>query len=267
MRLPLSADRGRPRTSLQFRSLSAGLPTFLLATSRFRAYTDLPEGSPRGGSVSDTAEKLVEEARQLIVNSGYHGFSYADLSQRFGIRKASIHHHFPAKVDLVVAVVEQARRMIQAQIAAVETGVPVAMEQLAAYTGYWERCILDQTAPFCVAGVLAAELPGLPPEVGVAVRGHFSDLGRWLEHVLKLGVKQGSMRLEKTPAIEAQNFLAAVYGAMLAARAFDDPGKFSEIVEAFVRRIRAEPRPRARTKGSPEGNNAAVKARKRAKRQ
>ena len=198
--------------------------------------------------MSDTAEKLVEDARQLIVNGGYHGFSYADLSERFGIRKASIHHHFPAKVDLVVAVVEQARRAIQAQIAAVETGTPVAIEQLAAYTGYWERCILDQAAPFCVAGVLAAELPGLPKEVGQAVRGHFNDLRKWLEQVLMLGVKQGSMRLENTAAVEAQNFMAAVYGAMLAARAFDDPGKFSSIVEAFVSRIRVKSRPRTRAK-------------------
>jgi TetR/AcrR family transcriptional repressor of nem operon len=218
-----------------------------------------------GFSVSETAEKLVEEARQLIVNGGYHGFSYADLSERFGIRKASIHHHFPAKVDLVIAVVEQARRAIQAQIAAVETGTPVAMEQLAAYTGYWERCILDQTAPFCIAGVLAAELPGLPREVGLAVRGHFSDLSRWLEHVLTLGVKQGSIRLDDAPAVEAQNFMAAVYGAMLAARAFDDPGKFGAIVAAFVRRIRVESRPRARTKLSRDRSKVAVTQRKRAK--
>ena len=215
--------------------------------------------------MTDTAEKLVEDARQLIVNAGYHGFSYADLSERFGIRKASIHHHFPAKVDLVVAVIEQARRAIQAQIAAVETGTPMAMEQLAAYTGYWKRCILDQTAPFCIAGVLAAELPALPREVGVAVRGHFSDLSRWLEHVLTLGVKQGSMRLENTPAIEAQNFLAVVYGAMLAARAFDDPGRFSAIVEAFVRRIRVEAPRRTRTGVSRGRSNAGVRRRKRAK--
>jgi len=195
--------------------------------------------------VSDTAEKLVDDARQLIVNGGYHGFSYGDLSERFGIRKASIHHHFPTKANLVVAVVEQGRRAIQAQIAAIQTGSPVAMEQLAAYTGYWERCILDQTSPFCIAGVLAAELPGLPPEVGVAVRGHFSDLSKWLEHVLTLGVEQGSMQLDDTAAIEAQNFLAAVYGAMLAARAFDDPRKFGAIVEAFIRRIRVKAVPRA----------------------
>ncbi len=38
------------------------------------------------------------------------------LSERFGIRKASIHQSFPRQVwILVVAVIEQARRAIQAQ--------------------------------------------------------------------------------------------------------------------------------------------------------
>ena len=192
--------------------------------------------------MGETAGKLVDEAKRLIINRGYNGFSYADLSAKFGIRKASIHHHFPSKVDLAVAVVEQGRAAIRAQIAALETGTPDATAQLYAYTGYWERCILDQEAPFCLAGVLAAELPGLPPEVATAVRGHFSDLGRWVERVLTLGVAQGSIRLDDTPAAEADAFLAAVYGAMLAARAFDDPAKFSRIVEGFLRRVRVDQR-------------------------
>jgi TetR/AcrR family transcriptional repressor of nem operon len=190
-----------------------------------------------GAVLSETASKLVGGAAQLIMRGGYNGFSYADLAERFGIRKASIHHHFPSKVDLVVAVVEQGRAAIRAQIAALE-GSPIAMEQLLAYTGYWERCIKDQTAPFCLAGVLAAELPSLPPEIAVSVRGHFTDLVKWLEHVLVLGVEQGTMKLDSSPAIEAETFMAAVYGAMLAARAFDDPERFSVIVEAFIHRIR-----------------------------
>ena len=76
----------------------------------------------------------------------------------------------PSALDLVVAVVEQVRAVIRAQTAALEQGSPDAMDQLLMYTGYWERCIKDQTAPFCLAGVLAAELPSLPPEIGIAVR-------------------------------------------------------------------------------------------------
>ncbi|MCV3206665.1 TetR/AcrR family transcriptional regulator [Mesorhizobium sp. YC-39] len=190
-------------------------------------------------AMGDTAEKLVGGAAQLIMRGGYNGFSYADLAERFGIRKASIHHHFPSKVDLVVAVVEQARALIRAQIALLDETSPEAMGQLLIYTGYWERCIRDQTAPFCLAAVLAAELPSLPPEIARAVRGHFIDLAQWLEKVLSLGVEQGTMRLEASPAVEAETIMAAVYGGMLAARAFDDPQRFSVIVEASVQRIRA----------------------------
>jgi len=189
-------------------------------------------------ALSDTAGKLVGGAAQLIMRVGYNGFSYADLSERFGIRKASIHHHFPSKVDLVVAVVEQARAGIRAQIEALDEGSPVALDQLRFYTGYWERCIKDQSAPFCLAAVLAAELPGLPEEVAVSVRGHFVDLCTWLERLLELGVEQGSVNLEASPKVEAQAFMATVYGAMLAARAFDDPQRFDVIVEALFRRIR-----------------------------
>ena len=189
--------------------------------------------------MSDTANKLIAATAQLIARVGYNGFSYADLAEQFGIRKASIHHHFPSKVDLVVAVVEQARRSIRTQIAALDHGAPVAMQQLQGYTGYWERCIKDQTAPFCLAAILAAELPSLPPELATSVRGHFVDLGEWLARVLALGVKQGTMRLEASAALEAERFMAGVYGAMLAARAFDDPRRFSSVVEAFIARIRA----------------------------
>ena len=36
---------------------------------------------------------------------GYSAFSYADLAVAVGIRKASIHHHFPTKADLAAALV------------------------------------------------------------------------------------------------------------------------------------------------------------------
>jgi len=52
-------------------------------------------------------------------------------------------------------------------------------------------------------------------------------------------VEQGTVHLEASPKVEAQAFMATVYGAMLAARAFDDPERFHVIVETLFRRIRA----------------------------
>ena len=39
----------------------------------------------------------------MIQTKGYDSFSYNDLSLRLGIRKASIHHHFPKKQELGLA--------------------------------------------------------------------------------------------------------------------------------------------------------------------
>ncbi|MFL6897065.1 TetR/AcrR family transcriptional regulator [Enterobacter roggenkampii] len=42
----------------------------------------------------------------LIQQNGYQGFSYADLADGLGIRKASIHYHFQTKTDLGLAYCE-----------------------------------------------------------------------------------------------------------------------------------------------------------------
>lgn len=184
-----------------------------------------------------TAERIVSEGRRLIMTQGYNGFSYADIATAIGIRKASIHHHFAGKNDLVVAVVEQSRTLIRAQVEQLARTEPDAVEQLRAYAGYWERCIADDSAPFCVAAMLAAELPSLPDDVAGVVRAHFVELSEWLAHLLALGVRQGSVVLVGSPEDEADAFMSAIYGAMLSARAFGDPGRFVSITETLLARV------------------------------
>jgi len=184
-----------------------------------------------------TAERIVSEARNLIMTRGYNGFSYADIAEAVGIRKASIHHHFPAKSDLAKAVIEQTRAVIHAQTEMLAAAEPDAGDQLRGYAGYWERCIADNSAPFCVAGMLAAELPSLPDDLAASVRAHFADLTGWLTRLLELGVRQGSVTIAKSAQEEADAFMSAVYGAMLSARAFGDPGRFGSVVETLLSRV------------------------------
>ena len=55
--------------------------------------------------MNDTRTELISQAEFLVRRRGYSGFSYADLAEVVGIRKASIHHHFPTKSDLAFALV------------------------------------------------------------------------------------------------------------------------------------------------------------------
>lgn len=187
----------------------------------------------------NTAEKILDAAQSLIVMGGYNGFSYADISEAVGIRKASIHHHFPTKADLVASLLTRYEAQAKAGLAAVRDTIPSPAGQLQAYIGHWQACIADASRPFCVCAMLAGEMPLLPEEVAAGVRAHFDHLSAWLAAVLKDGVEQKLFHLEATAEDEAQSLMACVHGAMLSARAFGRPGMFPAIVAPQVTRLAA----------------------------
>lgn len=184
-----------------------------------------------------TQQRLIDSARHLVQTRGYNGFSYADVAEEVQVRKASIHHHFPSKSDLARAVVEQSRALIVEQTQLIAAGDFDPRTQLRMYTGYWEKCIADASAPFCVAGMLACELPTLSDDLAGLVRAHFLDLSNWLEIVLTRGAQMGYYELRGSARQEAESFMAMVYGAMLAARAFGDPKVFADIVANGLKKL------------------------------
>lgn len=195
---------------------------------------------------TSTAENILDVAQSLIVAGGYNGFSYADISDAIGIRKASIHHHFPTKAELVTALVERYRRQAEAGLASLRQHRPEPLAQLEAYLGYWQACILDASAPFCVCAMLAGEMQMLPTDVASGVRIHFRNLVEWLTSVMQAGEEQGLFRLGGTPEAEAQIMVAAVHGAMLSARAFGEPELFHAIVNPLIERLHGQPSPGSR---------------------
>lgn len=185
---------------------------------------------------STTSEKILACARTLIIAGGYNGFSYADIAEVVGIRKASIHHHFPNKVDLVQALVVQHRQATEEGLGHLRQTVPEALEQLRAYVKHWENCIGDLSAPFCVCALLAGELPMLPPEIAVEVRAYFRFLSGWMADVLAQGVRQGTLRLLTDAQVEAEVLMATVHGAMLSARTYGDVSIFGAIAGSQLAR-------------------------------
>lgn len=186
---------------------------------------------------NNTSDEILHCARSLIISGGYNGFSYADISKVVGVRNATIHHHFPNKSNLVRTLVVNYRWEAQLGIAELERNVPDAVEQLRAYIQYWESCISDNSAPFCVCALLATQLPVLPEEVALEVSAHFRTLSDWLASVLERGVAQGSIRLASSARIEADSFMATVHGAMLSARAYDDAQIFGAITHPLLDRL------------------------------
>ena len=189
------------------------------------------------GQRSSTADQIIVAARTLIVAGGYNGFSYADIADVVGVRKASIHHHFPSKTDLVRTLVADYRGQLEAGLTNIERAIPDPAEKLRAYSGYWEACILDASAPLCICALLACELPILPAEVALEVRAHFRLLSAWLTSIFERGALVGRIAVAGTPSEEAEGFMATVHGAMLSARAYGDPKMFGIILSPVLARL------------------------------
>jgi len=185
----------------------------------------------------ETAERILDAANALLIDRGYSAFSYADIADTVKIRKASIHHHFPTKAGLVVAVLRRHRDKISEGMKTLDEKVVNPLVRIKNYFKYWERCIEGRILSFCVGAVLGAEMPSLPEEVQSEVRLHFSMLTEWFERTLKAGSKARAIHLRGTVATEAQMLIAVLHGAMLSARATNNCDVFQSLSQAEMIRI------------------------------
>jgi TetR/AcrR family transcriptional regulator, transcriptional repressor for nem operon len=185
----------------------------------------------------ETADRILQTARTLITDLGYSAFSYADIAEAVQIRKASIHHHFPTKASLVVAVLKAHRERLLQGTQFLTQNIDDPLARLHAYIQHWEGCIRDKSEPFCIAALLAAELPSLPGEVRFEVQQHFLELSAWIRETLEEGISKRTLKLRGTPEDEAQMFMATVHGAMLSARALRSCDVFQAVTSSALQRI------------------------------
>lgn len=188
---------------------------------------------------ADTAERILDTAHHLMTDRGYAAFSYADISDRLDISKATIHHHFPSKEDLAIAVLRRHRHRLAENFALLDNAVSEPLERLTRYMRHWESCIRKKTEPMCVAALLAAELPSLPENVGLETRLHFTALQGWLQKTMELGAKGESISLTQSASREAEVVMATVHGAMISARAYGSAKVFAQIVDGTLQRLSA----------------------------
>jgi len=187
--------------------------------------------------LSPRATEIAENTKLLLAAGGYNGFSYADLSERVRIGKPSIHHHFPSKAELVLTVVVRHREQSREGLAALQRQLDDPLACLTAYTDYWTECIREGTSSMCICAMLAAESLMIPQEITNEVRGYFEDLTTWIATILDEGTQKGQFRLRDSALIEAQTFISTIHGAMLTARALNNPESFRAISHTAISRL------------------------------
>ncbi|GJD34629.1 TetR/AcrR family transcriptional regulator [Methylobacterium aerolatum] len=188
----------------------------------------------------DTRAELLMQAETLVRSRGYAGFSYADLAEAVGIRKASIHHHFPTKVDLAAALVAAYDVRYADGMAAIRAGTPDGPGRIVAYGRFYLGGVEQGLGCLCAA--LAIEGEALPERLRGDIAAFFRRHLAWLEEVLREGVADGSLRPDIDPSRHGRFILATLEGALLMERLFASPASFGDTLGALVESLTPPPR-------------------------
>lgn len=183
----------------------------------------------------DTRSELLLQAELLVRGRGYSGFSYADLAEAVGIRKASIHHHFRTKEDLGLALIAAYDARYDEALAAILADHR-ALARIEAYGRLYLTGV--EKGLGCLCAALAVELDTLPERLRADIARFFEKHVGWLEIVLAEGVAEGDLRPDLAPADAARMIVATLEGALLLERLLDGPKGFESTLSALLDALR-----------------------------
>ena len=180
----------------------------------------------------DTKEHILAVAQKLVQQRGFNGFSYADIAEEVGIRKASLHHHFATKAELGVALIEAFSAQLDNEFSRISALPGKADAKLSAYVAIF-RGTLDADR-MCMGGMLASEWLTLDNAMLPGLKRFFEHNVEWLTEVLAEGKSQKLFILSGAASDHARMLLSALQGALLIARATGDKGAFDRTTSLLV---------------------------------
>lgn len=167
--------------------------------------------------MGDRKDEILALADQLVKSVGYGAFSYADLSEKLGITKASIHHHFPHKEDLGAALCDAYAGRMKRGFEKAEAAQGTAWAKLQRYFEQGSALVADH-AKNCPLAALQAQVNTLPEPMKERLkRLDELELG-FFARVLTAGRDAGELSFRGAPEAQAALMLSAYKGALAFAR-------------------------------------------------
>lgn len=177
-------------------------------------------------------DQILASAQRLVQQRGFNGFSYADVAVEVGIRKASLHHHFPTKTDLGLALIEVYSGQLNNALINISGSSLSAKEKLEAYIALYRGSL--EAERMCLGGMLASEALTLDAAMLPSLKRFFTRNIEWLTEILAEGESQQLFMLNGPAADHARMLLSALQGALLIARATGGREAFEQTASSLV---------------------------------
>ena len=186
---------------------------------------------------SDTYQRILESAKELIYAKSYADVGVAAICDRAQVKKGSFYHFFPSKQDLTLAVIEAF--YVEFKTALIDKAFDSSLtplkrlERVLDLSIEFQENIYQQTGQVygCPFGNLATEVSTQNEKLRRKLDSVFKKLQNQVRDTLQEAVADQSVAnidVDKT----AQAFMAMFEGCMLLAKTQNDPSILRQVLPA-----------------------------------
>ncbi len=189
---------------------------------------------------TNTRSQILDTAQELIQRRGANAMSYADISEKVGIRKASIHYYFPSKEDLIINLLDRYNEQFCQLVDQIMASSESSATKLNRYSSLFVATLSsgDQDKA-CLCGILSAELKTLNPTVVDRITQFYRDNENYIEEILNSGIKSGEFSFAGTPRTMAKLIFSLLEGDLLVARAEGGVSRIQATIEQMMALIKS----------------------------
>lgn len=186
---------------------------------------------------SDTYQRIVDSAKDLMYASSYADVGVAAICDHARVKKGSFYHFFSSKQELTLAVLDSYYAAYKDEIINLAFSATLKpMERLARFSKLvieFQLKIYDHTGQIygCPFGNLATEMATQDEVIRQKIGHLFTQLQRLLRDTLQEAMDNGDIQPIDTEAT-ARAILAYIEGSMMLAKTHNDPNILQQLLPA-----------------------------------
>lgn len=184
----------------------------------------------RAAAKEETHERIVAVAARAIRRSGYDGTGVADIMKEAGLTHGAFYSHFASREAMLAEAAGQACAESAAAVAHVVATVPPAQALEAMVRAYLSKEHLDHIEGGCPLAALGSETSRQAAEVRRVTTRHIKEM-------VDLAARQSPNWGQPAAHARALATIATMVGALLLARAVDDPALSDSLRQAALQQL------------------------------
>ncbi len=182
--------------------------------------------------MNDTRTKILDVAEDLVQRVGLNAMSYQHISEAVGIRKASIHHHFPKKDDLVDELLERCQISYGENYSCIVEGPGTAPEKLYNLASIFLKGLMNNKV--CLIGSISTDRNTLQDHSCRILEQSIERTVAIFSQVFRQGKEEGSLAFSGSEEEAAYGYISFLIGAQIVARCHGGETWFQKATQTMI---------------------------------